>query len=326
MLILVTGATGKVGRVFLGQFLDVVRWSEARVRALCHNRTLPDHERIEVMRGSISDRATVERAMAGVTHVFHMATVKEDPDLAMDVSVKGMFWLLEAFRQSPTAKQFVLIGGDCSVGHIIVPYDAPITEASPRRSYPGVYALSKVIEEVMLEQYYVQYDVNGCCLRAPWIMEKDDFKFVLSFGDDQFGGPVWSTLMSAAQQRLYHANDNVPLMLDSTGAPRRRNFVHVSDLVTAMLKAIDNPNARQQLFNIAMTRPVDYGEVADHLEQTRGVKRVRIDTPFHSNWLDNAKARHLLAWNPQYDFQRLIEDAFAYQRAASDARKVWYAG
>ena len=22
----------------------------------------------------------------------------------------------------------------------------------------------------MLEQYYIQYDLNGCCLRAPWIM------------------------------------------------------------------------------------------------------------------------------------------------------------
>lgn len=22
-----------------------------------------------------------------------------------------------------------------------------------------------------------QYSLNGCCLRAPWIMEKDDFKF-----------------------------------------------------------------------------------------------------------------------------------------------------
>ena len=41
----------------------------------------------------------------------------------------------------------------------------------------------------MLEQYYCQYDLNGCCLRAPWIMEKDDFKCHLSFAEDQFGAP-----------------------------------------------------------------------------------------------------------------------------------------
>src|SRR5437867_8256729 len=121
MLVLVTGATGKVGRAFLGSFLNEVRWSEARVRVLCHNRTLPPNQRLEIVRGSIADRAVVASAMAGVTHVFHMATVKEDPDHAMDVSVKGMFWLLEAFRQSSTAKQFVLIGCDCAVGHIMVP-------------------------------------------------------------------------------------------------------------------------------------------------------------------------------------------------------------
>ncbi len=153
-----------------------------------------------------------------------------------------MFFLLEAFRRSPVAKQFMLIGGDCAVGHIIVPYDTPITETAPRRSYPGVYALSKVLEEVMLEQYYVQYGIDGCCLRAPWIMEKDDFKYVLSFGDDQFGGPAWSTLLSPAEQRLYHTNRNLPLLLDWAGEPLRRNFVHVSDLASAMLAALDNPN------------------------------------------------------------------------------------
>ena len=36
------------------------------------------------------------------THVVHLATVKETPDLVMDVTVKGMFQLLEVARESPT--------------------------------------------------------------------------------------------------------------------------------------------------------------------------------------------------------------------------------
>lgn len=326
MQLLVTGATGKVGQAFLARFLADARWPQARVRALCHNRTLPVQDRLEIVHGSIADRDLVERAMAGVTHVFHLATVKESPDEAMDVSVKGMFWLLEAFRQNPAARQFVLIGGDCVVGHIFVPYDDPITELSPRRAYPGVYALSKVLEEVMLEQSFVQYGLNGTILRAPWIMEKDDFRFALSFGDEQFGGPAWETLISPAERRVYASDGNVPLLLDATGAPLRRNFVHVDDLVGAMLAAIDNPAARQQLFNIAMTTPVDYGVVADHLSATRGMKPISIATPFHSNALDNTKARHRLRWEPQYDTHKLIEAAFAYQRAPNDVRKIWYAG
>ena len=326
MLLLVTGATGKVGQVLLESLLSEPRWSNARIRALCHNRSMPPRDRLEIMRGSIADRAVVEMAMAGVTHVIHMATVKEDPLTAMDVSVKGMFWLLEAFRTSPTAAQFMLIGGDCVVGHIIMPYGAPITETSPRQPYPGVYALSKVLEEVMLEQYYVQYGINGCCLRAPWIMEKDDFRYVLSFGADQFGGPDWDELILPADRARYHEQGLVPLLIDAAGQPLRRNFVHVSDLVAAMLAALDNPAARQSLFNIAMNQPVDYGDVAARLADTHGLASVRIKTPYHSNWLDNSKARHTLGWAPKVGLERLVDTAFAYVRAKDDPRKIWYVG
>ncbi|RYD92062.1 MAG: NAD(P)-dependent oxidoreductase [Sphingobacteriales bacterium] len=326
MLVLVTGATGKVGQVFIERILKEPKWPDAKVRALCHNRMMQPRNRLEIVQGSISDRDVVDRAMSGVTHVIHMATVKEDPLSAMDVSVKGMFWLLEAFRASPTAEQFMLIGGDCVVGHIIMPYDAPITEESPRRPYPGVYALSKVLEEVMLEQYYVQYGINGCCLRAPWIMEKDDFRYALSFGADQFGGPGWDALLSPAERTRHHASGAVPLMIDAQGHSLKRNFVHVDDLVAAVLAALDNPAARQQLFNIAMNRPLDYAAVAERLLQTRGLPSVRIETPYHSNWLDNTKARHLLEWEPKVDTEQLVDRAFAYVRAPDDPRHVWYVG
>jgi UDP-glucose 4-epimerase len=130
--------------------------------------------------------------MRDVTHVVHLATCKEIPETVMDVTVKGLFWLLETFRQSTTAKQFMLIGGDAAVGHFFYDHQEPITEHTPHRAYPGCYALSKVLEEVMLSQFAIQYGINTCCLRAPWIMEKDDFRYSLSFGDDVFGGPVWN--------------------------------------------------------------------------------------------------------------------------------------
>jgi len=326
MIVLVTGATGKVGRTFLNRFLDDPGWPDARLRALCHHRGLSDHDRLEVVYGSISDRGVVAQALKGVTHVIHLATVKEDPLQAMDVSVKGMFWLLEEFRTSPTAQQFLLVGGDCAVGHIFVPYPEPITEASPRRSYPGVYALSKVIEEVMLEQYFCQYGLSGTILRAPWIMEKDDFKCVLSFGDDQFGGPSWDTLIRPEQRQQYAKERQIPLLHDIDGHPLRRNFVHVEDLVGALLLALDHPRAHQQLFNISMTEPLDYGKVADHLRGTQGLKSVVVPTNFYSNSLDNAKARLVLGWSPQYDLPRLVDEAFAYRRAPGEERKVWYPG
>jgi UDP-glucose 4-epimerase len=155
-LILVTGATGKVGRTFIDRLLADERFGHFKVRALCHSRLLPGAPRLEVVRGAIQARAEVDQALEGVTHVLHLATCKETPEEVMDVAVKGMFWLLEGCRASASFRQFVLVGGDAAVGHFHYPRCAPVTEAQPHSAYPGCYALSKVLEEVMLEQYGIQ--------------------------------------------------------------------------------------------------------------------------------------------------------------------------
>jgi nucleoside-diphosphate-sugar epimerase len=244
----------------------------------------------------------------------------------MDVAIKGLFWLLEECRASPNFRQFLLVGGDAGMGHFFYPHPIPITETQKHSAYPGCYALSKALEEDMVEQYYVQYGLNGCCLRAPWIMEKDDFRYQLSFGDDVFGGPRWRDLVGAERADHYVATGMVPVMLDPNGEPVLRNFVHVSDLADAILLAIDHPKARQQTFNVCMDEPVDYRKLADHLHKTRGLPSVDVKTPYYSTWLDNAKAKFLLDWRPRYDLPRMADEAFNYRRAPNDPRKIWYPG
>jgi UDP-glucose 4-epimerase len=325
-LLLVTGATGKVGRPFIDRLLGDARYDNFRVRALCHNRTLPPHPRIESVHGSIQHRADVVRAMEGVTHVLHLATSKETPDEVMDVAVKGMFWLLEECRVSSAFRQFLLVGGDAAIGHFFYPRSAPVVESQPHSAYPGCYALSKVLEEVMLQQYQIQYGLNSCCLRAPWIMEKDDFRYTLSFGGDVFGGPRWHELVGETKARDCVASGAIPVMLDAEGAPVRRNFVHVDDLVAALLLALDAPQVRHQLMHVCMDEPIDYGVLGDYLARTRGLPLVPVRTPYHSTWLDNSKLKFLLGWRPLYDMARLVEAAWAYQRPADEPRIVWYPG
>lgn len=324
--ILLTGATGKVGRVFLDRFLSDPKFDDFIVRALLHNRKLEPHDRLEMLHGSISDRALVDEAMQDVTHVLHMATCKETPEDIMDVAIKGIFWLLEASRLSPIFQQFIMIGGDAAMGHFVYPHPIPVTETQEHTAYQGCYALSKVMEEVMLEQYYIQYDLNGCCLRAPWIMEKDDFKYQLSFGEDVFGAPRWREYVGAIQANAYIESNMIPVMIGADGEPVQRNFVHVEDLVNAILASIGHPKAHQETFNICMDEPVDYRKMADYLAETRGYPSVDIHTPFHSTWLDNSKAKFLLGWRPEYDLPKLIDAAFDYQRSEDDPRIIWYPG
>ena len=115
-------------------------------------------------------------------------------------------------------------------------------------------------------------------------------------------------------------------MLDPESVPVKRNFVHVDDLVSALLLAVDHPKARQQLFNISMDEPVDYGAMARYLAETRGLPAVEIKTGYYSTWLDNTKAKFLLGWRPEYDMKKMIDAAFDHVRAKDAPRKVWYPG
>ncbi len=326
MRLLVTGATGKVGQAFLPAFLQEPRFADWSVVALCNNRVIEAGDRLSVVKGSVADPDVVSAALSGVTHVLHLAAVKETPDQAIDVALKGLYLLLDRFCRLDDAKQFILLSGDCVVGHIFQDYPEPITEQSPRRAYPGVYALTKVLEEVMIEQVGIQSGLNWTTLRAPWIMEKDDFRQAFALGEEQFGGPSWSALLDPARHQRLREGRHFPVMRDAQGGYLKRSFIHVDDLVRAILSSIDNAKAFGQLFNIAMNEPVDYGRVSERVRAVGDLEPADIDTPFHSNWLDNSKARKILGWRPEIDLDGLVERAWTYRRAADDPRIVWYPG
>ena len=211
------------------------------------------------------------------------------------------------------------------MGHFFYPHPIPVTETQKHSAYPGCYALSKVLEEVMLEQYDIQYGLNGCCLRAPWIMEKDDFKYQLSFGDDVFGGPRWRDLVGAEKADEY-------LERSGPGDARRRRAPGEAEL---------RPRRRSGRRDPCRDRPPG-GATPDvqHLHGRAGrlrrarrlprrVARIadgRVRTPYHSTWLDNAKAKFLLGWRPRYDLARLADEAWSYERDHDDPRVVWYPG
>jgi len=325
--LLLTGATGKVGQTFLRRFLADDAFADCRVRVLLHNRGVEEHDRVEQMRGSIHDRAVARSAMQGVQRVVHLATCKETPDEVMDVSVKGLFWLLEEARENESFEQFVLLSGDAVIGHFSYPWDGPVDEDAPFRPYPGCYPLSKVLEETMLKQYQIQYRLRSCCLRPPWIMEKDDFRYHLSFGEDVFGGPRWCDLVGAERAAELQRQSAVPVALAVDGEPLKRNFCHVDDVVEGIVHALRAPEAADgQTFHLCMDEPVDYAAAAAYLGEKRRCEAVSVQTDAHSTWLDNTRAKHLLGWRPSYDLERLIDAAWAYQRPAEEPRKVYYPG
>ena len=141
--ILVTGATGKVGSHFIRRVLDAEDTREVAIRALCHNRSVEPHDRLEVIKGDISDRDVVRTAMRGITHVVHCATCKETEESVMDVTVKGLFWILEECRLSKTFRQIILIGGDAALGHFFYPHANPANGAAKAQCLPWMLCAFK---------------------------------------------------------------------------------------------------------------------------------------------------------------------------------------
>lgn len=228
-----------------------------------------------------------------MTHVVDIITCKEVPETAMDLTLNGLFWLLETFRQSATAQQFMLIRGDAAVGHFFYGHQEPITEHTPHRAYLGCYALSKVLEEVMLSQFAIQYGINTCCLRAPWIMEKDGFTTRYRSVTTCSAGRSGTRSLPGEVAKRCRAEETAPLLRDARGNPLKRNFVHVEDLVAAILAALDNPLTGNKLDNICMDEPVDYGAVGAYLKETRGL--YYLDAPSNYHELDGQQSGQIRA-------------------------------
>lgn len=89
--VLITGATGFLGKHLVGQLRAR---GERGLRLLCRGRSSYDNQPdIEIVHGDVTDSAAVDRAIAGVGSVYHLAgIVSRDPhdrDKLFDVHVNG---------------------------------------------------------------------------------------------------------------------------------------------------------------------------------------------------------------------------------------------
>jgi dihydroflavonol-4-reductase len=99
MKILVTGGTGFLGNHFLAELCKRVDSADIRVLSLLHTQAL-DASGAEVLIGTVTSTADVERAVEGVTHIYHLAGFvsrrSEDAHLMFQVHVDGTRLLCQA--------------------------------------------------------------------------------------------------------------------------------------------------------------------------------------------------------------------------------------
>jgi len=231
--VLVTGGSGFIGSSLVKALVK----AGARVRVLDDNsrgrpRRLADVEKdIEFVGGDIRDAETVARATQGMDEVHHLAYVNgteffyTQPDLVLDVGVRGMINVIDACRQHNVGKLILASSSEVYQTPPTVPTDesAPLSipdVLNPRYSYGG----GKLISELMAINFGRKY-----------------FERVLIFRPHNVYGPDmgFEHVVPQFALRLKTLADAQPtgtLRFDIQGTGEEtRSFCHVDDLVAGVM-------------------------------------------------------------------------------------------
>lgn len=315
--VLVTGANGKLGGPLCGALVN----RGYDVTAIEHRAAL-ELPGVSAVKLELTDYRSVEEVVAESDAIIHLASAKESREAVVDVSVRGTFNLLDASFRTKTPKRFLLAGGDCVNGIYFHPHAEPITERMAMGAYPGYYALSKVMEETLTTQYYIQEKVPIVNLRMSWIHAEDDILNHLCTAGEPFGVPVWRDLMTEDQRQQFQGEHNAAVVaLHPDGAPLIRHIVAIEDCVDAFLMALEVTGIEGETFNIAMNAPFDYRDAAEHVAKKLGVELLELVDPVGQDYyMDIAKARYMLGYNPKFDIHSLIEQAIAFRQSGAQRR------
>jgi nucleoside-diphosphate-sugar epimerase len=322
--VLVTGASGKLGRSLVPALVD----AGYTVRAT-QFKTPVKVPGVRTVTGSMSDPGFVRRALRGMDAVCHLATCKEDAANFMDVSVKGTFTLLDEARKQGGLKQLILASGDAALGIFFYPQPRPLDENAPLAAYPGYYAFSKVMEEVMLGQYHIQYGLPTTILRISWIHDEDDLLTYMTLQPPDFGGPAWRDLATTKRQKEFFQSqrDAVGCLVHPGGKPFVRHIVGIADVVQSFLLALGNPAAIGETFNIAAPSAFSYDVLSEHIATKLDLPVVKFTCrEGHDFQINIAKARAVLGYRPQWDAFWIADDAIAWRRSGRTRTPIRYVG
>jgi len=316
--VLVTGASGKLGVPVCEGLLA----AGYHVTGLRHRHPV-GVAGVEEVQADLADAAAVEKLVLRHDAVIHLATCKEDRHGVIDVSARGTFNLLDAAMRTRSLARFVLASGDAVHGIYFNPQPVPIREDMPMAAYPGYYPLSKVIEETMCRQFFVQAGVPTVVLRISWIHTEDDVLNHLTIGGEPFGVPVWHELMSPEQKASHPAGRSAAVALrHPNGKPMRRHIVAVEDCVQAFLLALGSEGIDGETFNIAMGEPFDYTETAAYIAQRLHLDVIDLVDPVGQDFcIDVAKARYVLGYRPKYTIFKLIDQAIEFRQSGKARRQ-----
>ena len=323
MDILVTGGAG-----FIGSHLSERLLAEGhKVTVLDDFSTgrpenlapLRGSNRFDLVEGTILDAGLVTRLVDRCDAVFHLAAavgvkkIMDEPSRSILTNVTGTEHVLKA---AIPGKKLTFIASTSEVYGKASKFpfneDDDLTIGATK-NIRWSYACAKTLDEFLTLAYVREVGLPAVILR-----------FFNTTGPRQTGryGMVLPNFVQAALE-------NRPLQVHGTG-DQSRCFGHVADVVEALMRLMETPEARGQVFNVANDQEVTIRSLAEQVIAATG-SRSRIEmVPYSAVYAegfedmmrrlpDVSKLERFTGFRPRRPLSEIIEDIVAEKRASMAA-------
>jgi UDP-glucose 4-epimerase len=270
-----------------------------------------DHAQLSIRKVDIRDVLTMERLVAGQDLIFNLAgqvshlDSMSDPFTDLEINCRSQLALLEACRQfAPHTK--VLFASTRQIYGRVAPDDLPIRE--DQRPVPvDVNGINKLAGERYHLLYNDVYGVRSCVLRltntyGPRMLVKNNRQTFIG----------WFVRQVLEGERIRLFGDGSQL----------RDMTYIDDAVEAFLMAGADDAANGHIFNVGAPQPHSLRHIAETLIDVAGSGNCEL-VPFPENrkaidigsvYVDDAKLRSWLGWQPQVELRQGLERTVEFYR------------
>ena len=169
MKVLIIGAAGFVGSYLVHHLKNDLQWEVAVTKLPQETLAIPD---ISVYDLDILDKDSIQKLLEALRPdaILHLAAQSsvglswKNPDLTIDINIKGSIHVLDSIRTLDYKPRVLLIGSGEEYGHIL-PGESPILETNVLR--PGnIYAATKACQNMLGKIYADAYGMDIISVRA----------------------------------------------------------------------------------------------------------------------------------------------------------------
>jgi nucleoside-diphosphate-sugar epimerase len=263
-------------------------------------------EKIEIIRGSITDLRTVQKACEGADYVIHLAALTSVPRSvnhpieSNHINIDGTLNVLVAARDAKVRR--LVYAASCSA------YGEATIQPQGENMCPdpiSPYGVTKFVGELYAKVFGRCYGLETVCLR-----------YFNVFGPRQDPTSAYSGVLSKFITTLLA--DGQPVIFGD--GEQSRDFIFVENVVQANLLACETQNCAGRTFNIGTGGRYTLNETLRLLEKISGKKAAAKYEPPRSGDIlhsqaDITEARKTLGYDPKINFEEGLRRTWEWYRA-----------